>query len=40
VEFKSGAPSPVHQAQLDVYVAAAKAMFAASEVTGQLLYPT
>jgi RecB family exonuclease len=39
IEFKTGAPSPAHQAQLDSYVRAACAMFPDAAVTGRLIYP-
>jgi ATP-dependent helicase/nuclease subunit A len=39
VEFKSGTPAPVHRRQLDLYVAAARALFPASKVEGRLIYP-
>ena len=39
VEFKTGAPSPAHQTQLDLYVRAARAMFPESTVTGRVVYP-
>jgi RecB family exonuclease len=39
VEFKTGTPSPSHQAQLDLYVRAVRNMFPASTVTGRVVYP-
>jgi RecB family exonuclease len=39
IEFKTGAPSPAHQSQLDLYVRAARAMFPESSVTGRVVYP-
>jgi ATP-dependent exoDNAse (exonuclease V) beta subunit len=38
VEFKTGRKRPEHQAQLDVYVEAARALFAKSRVSGVLIY--
>jgi len=40
IEFKTGAPSPAHQAQLDFYVRAARAMFPDAAVTGRVIYPS
>lgn len=40
VELKTGRSSPAHQQQLDVYVAAARALYPNAAVTGQLIYPT
>jgi ATP-dependent exoDNAse (exonuclease V) beta subunit len=37
-EFKTGRPSPDHRAQLDVYVAAIRALFSGTRVEGQLIY--
>ena len=39
VEFKTGAISPAHAAQLDIYVRAARAMYPESEVSGRVVYP-
>ena len=39
IEFKTGAPSPSHQAQLDIYVQAARALFPGATVSGQVVYP-
>jgi ATP-dependent helicase/nuclease subunit A len=39
IEFKTGAPSPRHEAQLDLYVRAARGMFPDAAVTGRLIYP-
>jgi ATP-dependent helicase/nuclease subunit A len=39
VEFKTGAPSPAHAAQLDVYVAAARAMYPGASVSARVVYP-
>ena len=38
IEFKTGAPSKAHQAQLDIYLQAARAMFPDSPVTGRIAY--
>jgi ATP-dependent exoDNAse (exonuclease V) beta subunit len=38
VEFKTGAPSPSHQAQLDVYLEAARVMFPDAPVEGRIVY--
>jgi ATP-dependent helicase/nuclease subunit A len=38
LEIKTGAPRPSHQQQLDVYLAAARALFPAVPVTGKLIY--
>jgi ATP-dependent helicase/nuclease subunit A len=38
VEFKTGAPRPSHQAQLDVYVSAAREAFPGASVRGRLIY--
>jgi ATP-dependent helicase/nuclease subunit A len=37
-EFKTGRPSPDHRAQLDVYVAAVRALFPEAAVEGRLIY--
>jgi ATP-dependent exoDNAse (exonuclease V) beta subunit len=37
-EFKTGRPSPDHRAQLDVYVAAIRALFPEAAVEGRLIY--
>jgi ATP-dependent exoDNAse (exonuclease V) beta subunit len=39
VEFKTGAPAPTHDAQIDAYVRAAKAMFPDAAVSGRVVYP-
>jgi ATP-dependent helicase/nuclease subunit A len=39
VEFKTGRKRPEHQAQLDVYVDAARALFPGAAVEGRLVYP-
>jgi ATP-dependent helicase/nuclease subunit A len=39
VEFKTGRRRPGHQAQLDVYVDAARELFPGAEVSGVLVYP-
>jgi ATP-dependent helicase/nuclease subunit A len=39
VEFKTGARSPTHDAQIDAYVHAAKAMFPDATVSGRVVYP-
>jgi ATP-dependent helicase/nuclease subunit A len=39
IEFKTGAPSPSHQAQLDIYLAAARVMFPDGAVQGRIVYP-
>ncbi len=39
LELKTGRPRPEHQQQLDMYVAAARAMFPGSPVEGRLVYP-
>jgi ATP-dependent exoDNAse (exonuclease V) beta subunit len=39
IELKTGAPSPAHQTQLDLYVRAARAMFPESTVTGWVVCP-
>jgi ATP-dependent helicase/nuclease subunit A len=39
VEFKTGAGSAAHDAQLEIYLHAARAMYPQSEVTGLLVYP-
>ena len=39
IEFKTGAPSPSHQAQLDIYLEAARAMFPGTPVQGRIVYP-
>ncbi len=38
LEFKTGRPSSGHQAQLDVYLAAARALFPGTRVEGRLIY--
>ena len=38
VEFKSGRPLPAHQTQLDIYCAAARALFPDRPVEGRLIY--
>jgi ATP-dependent helicase/nuclease subunit A len=38
MEFKTGAPRPVHDRQLDIYVRAARAVFPDSSVEGRLIY--
>ena len=38
-EFKTGRPRPEHQRQLDLYLAAARAMFPGAPVEGRLVYP-
>jgi ATP-dependent exoDNAse (exonuclease V) beta subunit len=38
VEFKTGRPRPSHQAQLDVYLDAARALFSGASVSGELIY--
>lgn len=40
LELKTGRPSPAHQQQLDVYVAAARVLYPNATVTGHLIYPT
>jgi ATP-dependent helicase/nuclease subunit A len=39
IEFKSGTPQAFHQRQLDLYVEAARALFAGARVDGRLIYP-
>jgi ATP-dependent helicase/nuclease subunit A len=39
IELKTGAPAPVHQAQLDIYLEAARAMFPGTVVEGRIVYP-
>jgi hypothetical protein len=39
VEFKTGRRRPEHQAQLDVYVDAARELFPGVSVSGVLVYP-
>ena len=39
VEFKSGKPQAFHQAQIDLYVEAARALFPQAAVEGRLVYP-
>ena len=39
VEFKTGRPRPEHRRQLDLYIAAAQAMFPQVNVQGRLIYP-
>jgi ATP-dependent helicase/nuclease subunit A len=39
VEFKTGRPRAGHQAQLDIYVRAAREFFPQAAVTGRLVYP-
>ncbi len=38
LEYKTGRPRAVHQAQLDLYVRAARALFAEARVEGRLIY--
>jgi len=38
VEFKTGAPRPEHESQLDFYVEAARALFPDQPVDGRLMY--
>jgi RecB family exonuclease len=38
LEFKTGQPSRAHEAQLAVYVAAARALFPEARVEGQVIY--
>lgn len=38
-EFKTGRPHPDHQAQLELYVAAARALFPGAIVEGRVIYP-
>ena len=38
VEFKTGGAHPTHQSQLDLYVAAARELFAGVPVSGRLIY--
>jgi hypothetical protein len=38
LDFKTGAPRESDQRQLEIYVAAARALFPGSSVTGQLVY--
>jgi ATP-dependent helicase/nuclease subunit A len=38
-EFKTGRPSPEHRTQLDVYVAAVRALCPGTSVEGRLIYP-
>jgi ATP-dependent exoDNAse (exonuclease V) beta subunit len=40
VEFKTGAVSATHEAQLDIYLHAARAMYPHAKVTGLLVYPS
>ncbi len=39
IEFKTGARSPSHQIQLDLYLQATRALFPEAAVTGRILYP-
>ncbi len=39
LEFKTGRKRPEHQAQLDVYVEAARALFPGAIIDGRLIYP-
>jgi RecB family endonuclease NucS len=39
VEFKTGAPSPSHDLQLETYVRAVRAMYPETAVTGRIVYP-
>ena len=39
IEFKTGRKRPEHQAQLDAYVDAARALFPGATVAGMLIYP-
>ena len=39
VELKTGRPRPEHDAQLELYVTAARALFPGRAVRGQLIYP-
>ena len=39
IEFKTGAPSPAHTAQLDLYVGAARDIFPGAPVSGVVVYP-
>ncbi len=39
VEFKTGAPSPSHDVQLETYVRAVRAMYPETAVTGRIVYP-
>ncbi|MEO6238891.1 MAG: UvrD-helicase domain-containing protein [Vicinamibacterales bacterium] len=39
IEFKTGAPSAAHQAQLDVYLEATRALFPGAAVVGRIIYP-
>jgi hypothetical protein len=38
LEFKTGAPAPWHQRQLDQYVTAAKSLLPGANVEGMLVY--
>ena len=38
LELKTGKPAPEHERQLDIYVAAARAMFPGMPVEGKLVY--
>jgi ATP-dependent helicase/nuclease subunit A len=38
IEFKTGVPSPSHQAQLDIYLEAARGMFPGAAVDGRIVY--
>jgi RecB family exonuclease len=40
LEFKTGRPRPEHNAQLDLYVRAAREMFPGAPVQGRLIYAT
>ncbi len=39
LEFKTGAPRPEHQGQVETYVAAVRSLFPGAEVTAELVYP-
>jgi ATP-dependent helicase/nuclease subunit A len=39
IEFKTGAPSPSHRAQLDIYLAAARGMFPGCAIEGRIVHP-
>ena len=38
LEYKTGRPRPVHRAQLDLYVRAARSLFPEVRVDGRLIY--
>ena len=40
LEFKTGAPSPAHEAQLAIYCRAARTLLTETVVTGRVVYPT